>query len=492
MISEFSCINADILVFYGYHNPMTEKRPPVVAILGHVDHGKTTLLDFIRKATVAAREAGGITQSVGAYEIAHNGKKITFIDTPGHEAFSAMRSHGAKVADLAILLVAADDGVKPQTKDALSAIMKAETPYIVAMNKIDKPSANVEKVKQELATHGVLLEGYGGSITWHAVSAKTGEGVPELLDLILLATDLQELGWDKNVPASGVVLSSRLDPRRGVLAGVVVKQGVLRQGDFIATQTAKGKVKALEDFTGARAKELTPSSPALIGGFEVPPQVGEIFIAGSEKEVATNYKGAQSELSGVYEGEGVPLILKADELGSLAALEAVVAKVSAEIPCRVVEKGIGNIYEGDVKHAESTGALILGFRVKSDRAAENLAEGKKVIIRTDSIIYELEKFIRERFGAGAKEEIATLEILAVFGEGKGEEKVVGGRITEGTVKNRTNFTVLRGGREVGEGQLVNLQSKKKNVSEAGTGLEVGLLVESTARIEKGDTLRFVS
>lgn len=471
---------------------MTEKRPPVVAILGHVDHGKTTLLDFIRKANVAAREAGGITQSVGAYEIAHNGKKITFIDTPGHEAFAAMRGHGAKVADLAILVVAADDGVKPQTKDALVAIGAAATPFIVAVNKVDKPSANVEKVKQELSAAGVQLEGYGGSVTWQAVSAKTGEGINELLDLILLATDLQELSWDRNAPASGVVLSSRLDPRRGTLAVVVVKSGVLRVGDAIATETAKGKVKALEDFSGKRAKELEPSSPALIGGFEVPPQVGEVFVAGDEGTVAAAYKGAKKENETIYSGEGVPLILKADELGSLAALEAVVAKMHTTIPCRVVEKGIGNIYEGDVKHAESTGALILGFRVKSDRAAENLAEGKKVTIVTGTVIYELEKFLRERFGGGKKEEVATLEVLAIFGEAKGEERVVGGRITEGVVKNRATFSILRGGREVGEGQAVNLQSKKKNVSEAGAGMEVGLLVESTAVIEKGDVLRFVS
>jgi translation initiation factor IF-2 len=337
----------------------------------------------------------------------------------------------------------------------------------------------------------VLLEGYGGSVTWHAVSAKTGEGVPELLDLILLATDLQELSSDKGAPASGVVLSSRLDARRGVLVGVVVKDGVLRTGDLIATETAKGKVKALEDFTGARVKQLIPSAPALIGGFEVPPQVGEIFVAGDEAAITAAYKGAQSASGTSREGEGVPLILKADELGSLAALEAVVLKTCVTVPCRVVEKGIGNIYEGDVKHAESSGAVILGFRVKSDRAAENLAEGKKVTIVTDTVIYELEKFLRERFGGAKKEEPAALEILATFGKGKGEEQIVGGRVAEGTVKNRAHFSVVRHGRAVGEGQLVNVQSKKKNVSEAGVGIEIGLLVESTAAIEKGDVLRFI-
>lgn len=485
---------------------MAEQRSPVVAILGHVDHGKTTLLDYIRKANVAAREAGGITQSVGAYEIAHGGKKITFLDTPGHEAFSSMRGHGARVADLCILVVAADDGVKPQTKEALAAIEAAKTPYLIAINKIDKPSANVEKVKQELAVAGVLLEGYGGSVTWHAISAKTGEGVAELLDLALLATDLQSLTWDRSAPASGVVIASRLDPRRGTLASVVVKNGVLKQGSLIATTTAKGKVKMLEDFAGKAAKELAPSVPALIGGFENPPQVGEEFVAGDEKAIAEVY--GKTEHRSAVEDENLPpaegsshpaseqaeadalLILKADEFGSLAALEAVVAKVCREVPCRVVAASIGNIYEGDVKLAESTGAAILGFRVKSDRAAENLAEGKKVTLETAPVIYDLEKFIRERFGAAEKKETAALETLAVFGKGKGEEQIVGGRVTEGTLKNRMLFTVLRGGRKVGKGQVVNLQSKKKNIAEAGVGMEVGLLVECSAVVEKGDVLQF--
>lgn len=469
---------------------MTEQRPPVVAILGHVNHGKTTLLDFIRKANVAAREAGGITQSVGAYEIVHNGKKITFIDTPGHEAFSSMRSHGTKVADLCILVVAADDGVKPQTKEALATVTAAETPYIVAVNKIDKPSANVEKVKQELANESVFFEGYGGSVTWHAISAKTGEGVPELLDLILLATDLQSLTWDREAPASGVVLSSRLDPRRGVLAGVVVTNGIVRQGALVATETARGKVKMLENFLGKSAKEIFPSAPALIGGFETPPAAGEVFVAGDEAAIGGLHKGESARAAVAEASEGVPLILKADEMGSLEALGAVVAKVCAEAPCRIVEKSIGNIYEGDVKFAENVGAAIIGFRIKADRAAENLAEGKRVTIMTAPVIYDLEKFLKEKFGAVKKTESATLHVLATFGKGKGEEQIIGGRIAEGTVKNRALFSVMRGNRSAGEGQVVNLQAKKQNVSEASAGIEVGLLVECSAAIVKGDTLTF--
>lgn len=480
---------------------MAEQRPPVVAILGHVDHGKTTLLDYIRKTNVAAREAGGITQSIGAYEIVHHDKKVTFIDTPGHEAFSHMRAHGAKVADLAILVVAADDGVKPQTKEALTAIVSAETPYLIAINKVDKPGANVEKTRQELAAAGVLLEGYGGSVTWHAVSAKTGEGMPELLDLILLATDLQELTGDRAAPASGVVLSSRVDPRRGILAGVVVKNGVLRQGSFIVTRTAKGKVKLMENFLGKPAKELEPSAPALVSGFATPPLIGEVFTAGEEADVHAFYTGAPVAMPNLREaGEGLPLILKADEAGSLEALASLVATVCKDTPCRIVDKSVGNIYEGDVKLAESVGATILGFRVKADRAAENLAEGKRVTIVMAPVIYDLEKFIKEKIGGAPKGALTVLEVIKVFGAAKGttsakksetgEEQIVGGRVKEGILKNRALFSLLRGVRVMGEGQVINLQSHKKNITEVSEGQEAGMLVECPIAIQAGDLLRF--
>lgn len=486
---------------------MTEQRPPVVAILGHVDHGKTTLLDFIRKANVAAREAGGITQSVGAYEIVHHDKKITFIDTPGHEAFSHMRARGASVADLVILVVAADDGVKPQTKEALSAITATGTPYLIAINKVDKPGANVEKTRQELANAGVLLEGYGGSVTWLPVSAKTGEGVPELLDLILLASDLEGLTFDRAVPASGVVLSSSVDPRRGVLAGVVVTNGVLRQGAFIATETAQGKVKAMVNFLGKPAKELEPSAPALLGGFVTPPQVGEVFTAGEEADARAFYKEAIPTRVPLRTGEispevaeGMPLILKADEAGSLEALVVMVTQAYKDTPCRIVEKSVGNIYEGDVKLAESTGATILGFGIKADRAAANLAEGKRVTIVMAPVIYDLEKFIKETISVAAKGTGAVLEVLKVFGAAKGKaitkrgetagEQIIGGRVMEGVLKNRALFSLLRGVRVMGEGQVVNLQSNKKDVPEVNEGQEAGMLVECAVAIQSGDLLRF--
>jgi len=279
----------------------------------------------------------------------------------------------------------------------------------------------------------------------------------------------------------------------------VVKNGILRQGDLIATETAKGKVKALEDFAGKRAASLAPSAPALIGGFETAPRAGETFVAGDESVIAVAYRGADAaradSLNAKSEGEakeGIPLILKADELGSLEALHAVVLKACGEAPCRIVDRSIGNIYEGDVKLAESSGALILGFRIKSDRAAENLAEGRRVTILTAPVIYDLEKFLLGRLKDSERREVAALAVLAVFGEPKGEEQIVGGRITAGTLENRMRFTLARGERELGEGQVVNLQLKKQNVSEAPEGNEVGLLVECPVAIKKGDLLRFVN
>jgi len=244
-----------------------KERPPVVVVMGHVDHGKTTLLDYVRKANVAAREAGGITQSVGAYEIVHGGKKIIFIDTPGHEAFTAMRSRGAEVADLAILVVAADEGVKPQTKEAIDILLKSKTPFVVAVNKIDRTN-DLEKVKNDLTSAGVLLEGYGGQVSWHGVSAKTGEGVDELLDLVVLASSVERLTFDPTVPASGYILETRVDRKRGNEATLIIKNGVLRRGEEIRTATGGGKVKILEDFLGNQTAELEPSAPALTIGLE--------------------------------------------------------------------------------------------------------------------------------------------------------------------------------------------------------------------------------
>ncbi len=500
------------------------KRPPIVVIMGHVDHGKTTLLDYIRKTNVVAREAGGITQAIGAYEIIHtphesrNGaeltrtdaeknrresaphlresaSKITFIDTPGHEAFSKMRAKGALAADLAVLVVGADDGVQPQTKEALRFIKEAKIPFVVAINKIDKQNADIEKAKQDLAQNEVFLEGYGGNVSWQAVSAKTGEGVNELLDLVILATELENLTYEKNGEGAGFILSSRRDAKRGVLAVGIVKNGLLETNQLIATASAKGKIKILEDFTGKNVKHLEPSAPALILGFETLPQIGEEFLSGpdalkiykTEKETKTAPKSAGEETENQTT---INLILKTGETGSLAALKNTIAKLGAALPIKIVQSSVGDIYENDVKLAASTDAIVIGFKVKTDKAAFNLAKAQKIIIMNSEIIYALEKELKEYGEKLTLKEARALEILAVFGEAKGKERVVGGRVLFGPIKNQEAFEIWRGQKLIGSGKILNLQSQKKDMAQVEAGVEAGLLAESADPIKIGDKLLF--
>jgi len=470
-------------------NKNLKPRPPIVVVMGHVDHGKTTLLDYIRKTNVASREAGGITQAIGAYEIEHGGKKITFIDTPGHEAFSKMRAHGARVADLAILVVAADEGVKPQTEDALKAILKEKIPFIVAINKIDKPGANIEKVKQELAKAGVMLEGFGGNVSWQGVSAKTGEGVSELLDLILLAAEVENLSFNPEAPAKGFVLTSHLDSRKGIVVSVIITDGKIKKGDEIYTGTASGKVKILENFWGKQVEAIIPSAPAMILGFEEMPDAGEEFsVLKSALKMERKVKRVKTKQEEVVK-EATKVILKANESGSLDALEQVIEKLSRKTPIAIVAKSVGNVYENDVKFAASAGATLIGFKTKIDKAADNLAKIQKVEVFTSEVIYELEKILEEKI-AGAALRKSVLEILATFGEPKGGKQVVGGRITEGIVKNGDKFIILENDKVVGEGKILNLQARKKDVSDAKEGEEVGLLVEGETRIKAGQKLIF--
>ncbi|MDE2001411.1 MAG: GTP-binding protein, partial [Patescibacteria group bacterium] len=328
------------------------KRPPVVVVVGHVDHGKTSLLDYIRKTTVAAKEAGGITQSVGAYEIEYNNRKVTFIDTPGHEAFSKMRVRGAHVADVAILVVAADDGVKPQTKEALKALTDSQTPFVVALTKIDKSTADVEKAKGDLAANGVFLEGYGGNVSFQGVSSKTGEGIGELLDLILLTADVEDLSYNPDANASGMILEAKRDSKRGNTVTVILKDGTLRRGDMIATPSAKGKVKILENFLGESVAELKPSSPAVIMGFEELPAVGEAFAAGKlpQETLDAVVKKMSPRVTGskAKDDQTVRVILKADSAGSLEALNDLLLQIPIMKDQRleVIGQSVGEVTDG--------------------------------------------------------------------------------------------------------------------------------------------------
>lgn len=476
-------------------------RPPIVAVMGHVDHGKTSLLDYIRKTNLAVKEAGGITQSIGAYEIIHAEKKITFIDTPGHEAFSKMRTRGATAADLAILVVAADDGVKPQTKESIEILNATKTPFIVAINKIDKSNADIEKTKTDLTQNGVFLEGFGGNVSWHAVSAKTGEGINELLDLILLAGEMEDLKYNPSVKAKGVVIESKMDSRRGVAVSVIVKDGILKTGDEIFTQTASGKIRALENFLGEQANELPASSPALVSGFENLPVVGEEFFtdrndfAGAEPLIKAEGKSPRFMKSASVEGlpfPAMPVILKADVSGSLEALSEIVKNVPQEkIKITIVEESVGGITDGDVKIASATKAMIIGFRVKAIKAAENLAKIQGVKIIASEIIYELLKALEEEIeSAGEKGPSGELEILAVFSR-KGKKQVIGGKVVSGTLKNKVQVKILKNNEEAGMGKIMNLQSGKQDVFQVHEGEECGILLESEIMAEKGDKLTVV-
>jgi len=475
-------------------------RPPVVVILGHVDHGKTSILDYIRKSHVAEKETGGITQHIGAYEIEKNSKKITFIDTPGHEAFSAMRSRGAKVADLAILVIDAAEGVKNQTKEALSWIKKFGIPLIVALNKIDRPEANPEKVKRELAQSDVLVESMGGKVPSVEVSAKTGKNIEELLEVILLVAEMEELKGDLDKSAEGVIIEAYLNGRRGPVATLLLNNGLLNTGDIIATPSALGKIKILENFQGKSTNQAHPSMPAICLGFEKVPQVGEKFKIFPDLESAQKYlekKERKKEESSLFfitpDKKVLNLILKADVVGSLGAITDLLKNLPQEkVVLRVLKKEVGNITESDVKLAKSAKARILGFRIKVSPIAQHLAEREKIKIMNFEIIYELSQGIREIMEKALSPEairtdLGKVKVLVIFRTEKNRQ-IIGGKVAEGAIKRGSLIEILRNEEKIGRGKLVNLQRNKKDIDQSLRGEECGILFEGNARIEEGDIL----
>lgn len=473
-------------------------RQPIVVVMGHVDHGKTTLLDYIRKTSVAAKESGGITQHIGAYEIEHpstnagQARKITFIDTPGHEAFSKMRSRGARVADIAVLMVAADESVKPQTEDALDHIKAAGVPFIVAINKIDKPGASPDKVKQDLATRDVLVEDWGGKIPVALISAKSGEGVPQLLDLILLAAELEEIKGDPEKTAEGVVIESHPDPKRGPTATLVVLDGTLKRGDSIVAGSVNGKVKILEDFSGKPIESIALGAPARVLGWEKLPEIGETFRTGTEaltskKEIAKTAKPA------IQQGE-IGIILKADVAGSLEALRDAVVKLAEKVglPIRLLEASAGEITESDVKLADTTRSLIASFRSKISREAESFLKTRPQKILQSDVIYELLENLEKELEAvvnsrKAAEITGRLEVLATFGE-KGGKQVIGGMVREGKFTKGAAAKIIRRDTLITKGKISNLQLKKQDVAEVDTGNECGILFDAPIKVARGDIL----
>ncbi len=474
-----------------------QKRPPVVVVVGHVDHGKTSLLDFIRKSNVVAKEAGSITQSIGAYEISHKNQKITFIDTPGHEAFSKMRIRGADVADVAILVVAADEGVKPQTKEAIRVLKDSETPFVVAITKIDKSNSDIEKVKNDLMSNDVFLEGSGGNISYQGVSSKTGEGINELLDLILLTADMEDLKYNPEEIARGIILEAKMDNKRGNTITVILKDGILKKGDMIMTATVKGKIKMLEDFLGSSTDKFLPSSPAVILGFENLPQIGEEFRAGdlSESDLsgATAFKSERGIFTKKDSAENkniIRIILKADVSGSLEALVDILKNLplNSNKKIEIMDSSVGNITDGDVNEAVSLGAIIVGFKVGANKAAENLARGQSIVIITNEIIYKLVEDVQKISLEIDKEQSGSeLEILAIFSGGSNKQ-TIGGKVTRGQLKNKSRFEIQRASEAIGSGKIVNLQQNKKDVFVVNEGSECGLVFESNVKIAVGDIL----
>ena len=477
-----------------------QPRPPVVVVLGHVDHGKTSVLDFIRKTQVAEKEAGGITQHIGAYEIEKEGKKITFIDTPGHEAFSAMRSRGAKVADIAILIVDASEGVKTQTKEAISHIKKSGIPMIVAINKIDKPGADPLKIKRELAQNDVLVESMAGKVPSIEVSAKTGQGISDLLELISLVAEMENLKADLQKPAEGVVIEAYLDSQRGPTATLILNAGVLKLGQVVGTPSTFGKIKILENFQGFPVLEARPAMPGICLGFENVPRIGEKFKVYPDFESVQKYikkkerKPMWEELIFIEPKKKIlNLILKTDVWGSAEAIEEVLKNLPQEkVLLRILKSEVGEINESDLKLAKGARAKILGFRVKINPAALSLANREKIKIITFDIIYELVEGVRSLMEKVLvpeviRQDLGKVKILVIFRTAKNRQ-IVGGKVVEGEVKKGVSIEVFRNDEKVGRGKLINLQKNKKDIERAIKGEECGILYEGEAKIAEGDVL----
>jgi translation initiation factor IF-2 len=493
-------------------NQRAPSRPPVVVVLGHVDHGKTKLLDTIRQTNVMEKESGGITQHIGAYQAEHNGRLMTFLDTPGHEAFTAIRSRGAKVADVAVLVVAADESVKPQTKEAIRIIKETGLPTVVAINKMDKEGANPAKVKQDLAQEDVLVEEWGGQTPAVEISAKQGTGIPELLDMIVLVTDLLELPAATQVTAKGVIIESHKDVRRGYIATALVQEGILRTGDWIVVGHVVGKVKTMDDFRGMAITEAGPSVPVQITGWPESPQVGVAFRTASAKkaaeELATDsvipppvpfdtFRGTSTDHA---DKRIVNVIFKADTASSLEAIELSLAAMGHErVGMRVLGSGIGSISEADVKTASAKGAVIFGFRVSIEPAAAKLAERDGIAIRSFDIIYELIEAIRAALAEMLpstleRTVVGKLRVLALF-KTEAKNVILGGKVLAGVVKKGSLVDLVRGDTPIRIGKVTSLQREKEDVAEAATGAECGMRIDTSAftgEIKEGDVLEFVT
>jgi translation initiation factor IF-2 len=473
------------------------KRPPVVVVLGHVDHGKTTLLDAIRKSDVAAREHGGITQHIGAYQISHQGKKITFIDTPGHELFEKMRAHGASFADIALLVVAADEGVKKQTLEATYHIKKAGIPMIVVITKIDIARDNVEKVKRELFDNDILIEEHGGKIVCLSLSAKTGEGIKDLLDMILIVAEMEELEADLEEPPEAVVLESFLDRKMGSIASVIVKNGLLKIGQSVVVDSDSGKIRALTDEYGRQPTEASPSTPVRILGLSKPPPVGSILKGGALEENEKQEFFFQPTLTPTSvlrqreeQKEKPKVIIKADVVGSLGTI---LAHIPSNI--HVVASAVGDINENDLLQAKTSRAPIFGFNVRVEKHAKRELEREKVDVKIFRLIYELLDELA-KMGQRFKEEqekkkvLGRAKIIASFDLEGG--KIAGCKVIDGYIEVGAPVQILRGEKPIGQAKVVSLKRFRKELTKAGSGTECGVALQPQLDFELNDIIEFVT
>ena len=506
-------------------------RPPVVVVMGHIDHGKSTLLDYIRKTNIVEKEAGGITQRISAYEVEVPSEepksrenrgilrstqaigseaqarrddsanhRITFLDTPGHEAFSKMRERGAKIADIAILVVSAAEGVKQQTIEAWKTITESNLPYVVAINKIDKPEANIEKTKMDLAEKEIYLEGYGGKVPFTLISAKAGTGVDELLSLVLILAELENFSGNPDIPATGSVIEAHLDPRRGIEATLIVKNGTIKKGMTVAVEDSLCATRMMQNFLGANIDSATFSSPIRLVGFSKMPKVGAEFRAFDKKSEAEEYARAgfgQKPAGKTTESEEsnkkiIPLVLKADVWGSLEAIEKEIGRIGAEnAEFKIITKGAGAVSESDIKNAGSD-VIIVGFNVKADKNATDLALVRGTEIHFFDIIYKLTEWLAGQMEA-RRPRIETIEttgkakVVKTFTRTK-EKQIVGGKVTEGRITMEGIARIMRRDFEIGKGKIVNLESGKVKTGSVEEGSEFGMMIESKIEIAPGDII----
>jgi translation initiation factor IF-2 len=490
-------------------------RPPVITIMGHVDHGKTSLLDAIRETEVAASEAGGITQHIGAYQVHHGDKTVTFLDTPGHEAFTAMRARGARATDIAVIVVAADDGVMPQTTEAIDHAKAAEVPMVIAVNKIDKEGADPARVRNELAAQGLTPEEWGGETIYCDVSAKTKQGLDNLLDMILLVAEVQELKANPDAPASGIVIESRLDPGRGPVATLVVQRGTLRTGDALAAGAHWARVRAMNDFLGNAVKQASPGEPVETLGFNSVPDAGEAFHAVEndrkarqqaeeresrlKAEALARRQAASVSLEDVFERvrEGkaaeLNLILKADAAGSLEAIQDEIAKLPQDqVAVRTIHTGTGGISSSDVMLAAASGAVIIGFNVRPLQEAQSLALHEGVDVRTYTVIYKITEDLRAAMlgmlePEEVEESLGMAEVRQTFRASR-VGTIAGSMVTQGKITRNARVRLVRDGTIVFEGSIGSLRRFKDDVREVDEGMECGIVLEGFQDVKEGDVI----